>query len=62
MRSLPCFMRLLPHAIAAAVNVEDGATTTATRYSSLHHHSNRCLRLRHTAVRWRAPYPLPLTG
>jgi hypothetical protein len=55
-------MRLLPHAIAAAVAVEDGATATATRYSSLHHHSNHCLRLRHTAVRWRAPYPLPLNG
>jgi hypothetical protein len=60
MRSLLCFKRLLPHATAAAVALEDGAT--AALYSPLHHHSNHCLRPRHTTVCWRGPRPLPLTG
>jgi hypothetical protein len=60
MRSLLCFKRLLPHATAVAVAMEDG--TTAALYSPLHHHSNHCLRPCHTTVCWRGPRPLPLTS
>jgi hypothetical protein len=56
---LHCFMQLPPHATAVAVTVVVGAT--AARSSPLHH-SNRRLRPRHTAVCWRDPRPISLTG
>jgi hypothetical protein len=53
-------MRLLPHATAIAVVMEDDAT--AAWYSPLHHHINHHLRPRCTTMCWRGPRPLPLTG